>query len=74
VDFLCEFVRKVESDVDLQRAIRVCSSPAEIERIAEDLGVPIVRQQLRDASSDLCAPWWPWAEKGSSWRRAFFER
>jgi len=70
---LRSFVAAAELDCVLQQQLNAAPSPAAIVELAEEQGFLIAIKELRAASRDLCAPWWPWTEKGRAWRRAFFE-
>ena len=73
MDFL-QFVRKCESDQELQRRISLCQTPEEIIDIAKSEGFEVSFKELRDAAPDLSASYWAWSEKGMRFRVRFFAR
>ena len=69
---LVDFVRSLEASPALQQRVSQAQSPEPILALAAELGYSISRADLRAASRDLAANFWPWAAKGHAWRRAFF--
>jgi len=65
-------VRLLERDGDLGRRVAQCSQPDAIVAIAAEQGFPFTCDELRRWSRELGAPCWPWFNRGSAWRRAFF--
>ncbi len=70
---LLDFVRRVDSDPELQRLLASASSPEVIIGVAAENGYSFAVQDLRQMSRDLSAPYWPWAAKGHAFRRAWFQ-
>ncbi|MFU8886231.1 MAG: Nif11-like leader peptide family natural product precursor [Cyanobacteriota bacterium] len=70
---LDRFCRAVASSPDHQVRLQSCASPEEILAFATELQCPFSWQTLRSRSSDLAADCWPWAQKGTTWRRQFFQ-
>jgi hypothetical protein len=69
---LIDFVRSLEASSVLQYRVSQAESPEPILALAAEMGYTITRVELRAASRDLAANFWPWAAKGHAWRRAFF--
>lgn len=70
---IIEFVGIIDKDENMQLLVKAAKSPAEIIRIAESVGIKMSMNQLRYWSRELTAQYFPWAEKGSQWRREYFE-
>ncbi len=70
---LARFCRAVAASPVHQARLKACSTPEAILAMAEELDCPISWQTLRSRSSDLAADFWPWAQKGTIWRRQFFQ-
>ena len=66
------FIDALERSPEHQQRVSEAPTPQQIEALADDLGYSVSAQDLRVVSRDLCAPWWPWSEKGRAWRRTFF--
>lgn len=62
----------LENSLDYQKLVSEMTAPKQIVALAIDLGYSVSVKDLRNVSRDLCAPWWPWSQKGNAWRRAFF--
>jgi len=69
---LIAFVARVEQDATLRAAIATAATPQEIVDLAAGLSFDVALDALRQASRELSAPYWPWAAKGTLWRRQFF--
>ena len=67
------FVRLVDGDPALQARITAASAPQAILDLAAEAGHSISLVELRSASRDLSALYWPWAGRGHARRRAFFQ-
>ena len=65
----CNLIDKID---ELQSQVMAAKSVEEIIEIAASNGCNISRKNLRFWSSELKAPYFPWAEKGNEWRRNFF--
>ena len=59
-------------NLKVPQAITTAASPGVILAIAEQQGFVLTAEELREASRQLSASYWPWAGKGHGWRRAFF--
>ena len=70
---IIEFVSIVEKDESMQLLVKAAKRPVEIISLAESLGIKMSMNQLRYWSRELTAPYFPWAERGSQWRREYFE-
>jgi hypothetical protein len=70
---LARFCRTVAANPVHQARLKACSTPEAILAMAEELDCPFAWQTLRSRSSDLAADYWPWAQKGTIWRREFFQ-
>lgn len=68
------FVDHLECTPGDQQRLSMATTPAQITALAAELGFTVTVQELRQVSRELCAPWWPWSEKGNAWRRSFFRR
>lgn len=66
------FCLHVKGNPMLQADLQQVRSPIEILRLAERHGYRFSLKELRQASRDLCSPWWVWARRGHDWRRQFF--
>lgn len=66
------FVAHLESTPADQQIVSRAATPEQITALAAQLGFTVTVQELRQVSRELCAPWWPWSEKGHAWRRSFF--
>lgn len=66
------FTALLEREPDLAAQLNACSAPEQILALASSKGCPFSRDALRAQSANLAAPHWPWAGKGSTWRRDFF--
>ena len=69
---IIRFCNLVDKSKELQSQVMVSKSAEEIIEIAASNGCNISRKNLRFWSSELKAPYFPWAEKGNEWRRIFF--
>jgi hypothetical protein len=69
---LLEFCKRLESDPDLQAKVKATEKPHQIIDIALSLGLQFSVLELRVWSRELVADCFPWATKGSEWRRNFF--
>lgn len=69
---LDRFCRAVAASPAYQARLRGAASPQEILAFAAELNINFSWQTLRLCSRDLAADYWPWFQKGSIWRRAFF--
>jgi hypothetical protein len=65
----CELLKK---NNDLQSKVKKSTTAKEIIEIAASNGCEISYKELRIWSKELKAPYFPWAAKGSEWRRHFF--
>ncbi len=70
---LNRFCRAVTASAAHQARLMACSSPEDILSMAAELDCLFSRQTLRSRSIDLAADCWPWAQKGTTWRRQFFQ-
>lgn len=66
------FAVRVERDPALRRSVAVASSPSSLVGLAASLGLSITTGDLRRASRDLAAPYWPWSARGRQHRYLFF--
>ncbi|MFO7629677.1 MAG: Nif11-like leader peptide family RiPP precursor [Prochlorococcaceae cyanobacterium] len=66
------FAALVPRDPDLREQLRSCSQPDDILQLAHHKGFTICSTELREESSNLAAPHWPWSGKGLIHRRRFF--
>jgi hypothetical protein len=69
---LIAFVACADQDPELQALIAAAATPQQILDLAAGHGWVFDPAVLRQASRELSAPYWPWAAKGTSWRRQFF--
>lgn len=69
---LIAFVKALEASEALQARVKNAGSPQVILDLAAEQGWTISWAELRAASRDLAADYWPWAAKGHAFRRAFF--
>ncbi len=70
---LTAFVRCVEASGELQALIAGANGPDQILALASREGCSFTVRDLRVASRDLSASYWPWAAKGHAFRRQFFD-
>jgi len=70
---LIAFAACADQDSELQALLALAASPQEILDLAASRGFAVESDALRQASRELSAPYWPWAAKGTRWRRQFFE-
>lgn len=70
---LIAFVDLVDADPALQARIMAATSPQVILDLAAEADLVISPAELRTASRDLSALYWPWAGRGHAHRRAFFQ-
>ena len=71
---LVPFVAHAEESPQVQQRLRGLVHAIQVIDLAVDCGFALSLEELRSASRDLCAPWWPWSGRGHDWRRAFFHR
>lgn len=69
---LLAFTARVQEDLGLQQRLAKASSMAAVIRLAASLGFSLTAAELRRASRDLAAPYWPWAARGRLHRYRFF--
>ena len=74
IDAIKQFIELLDRDAEMQEFVKSANTPKKIVELAESVGVDISVKQLRFWSRELKAPYFPWAEKGSQWRREFFAR
>ncbi len=70
---LMAFVRSVEASGELQALIARANGPDQILALASREGHSFTARDLRVASCDLSASYWPWAAKGHAFRCQFFD-
>ncbi len=70
---LMAFVRSVEASGELQALVSGATGPDQILALASREGHSFTARDLRVASRDLSASYWPWAAKGHAFRRQFFD-
>jgi hypothetical protein len=70
---LIAFVHRADADPALQAQIMAATSPQMILDLAAEADLVISLAELRAASRDLSALYWPWAGRGHAHRRAFFQ-
>jgi cell wall assembly regulator SMI1 len=68
------FTRALSERPDFQRRLAACTTAEQITALAAELNCSVSTEMLRSYSRDLAADHWPWADKGTAWRRAFFSR
>lgn len=66
------FAALVPRDPELSTQLRSCSQPDDILQLAYHKGFILCSTELREESSNLAAPYWPWSGKGIVHRRRFF--
>ncbi|MFO7628854.1 MAG: Nif11 family protein [Prochlorococcaceae cyanobacterium] len=66
------FAACLDADPGMAALIRASQSPEQIVELAGSKGFAFNRQVMREQSSNLASRHWPWAGKGSAWRRQFF--
>ena len=71
---LKKFIDAIDKDESMQALTRSAKTPDRIIQIAESAGIKTSMKQLPFWSRELKASYFPWAEKGSQWRREFFEK
>lgn len=71
---LLAFAKFLEKDKDLQSKIKAAENPQQIIDISESRGFAISSLELRTWSKELTADYFPWATKGTEFRRNFFKR
>ena len=69
---LVRFVAHAEESPHLQQRLRGSAHVSQVIELAAECGFVLSLEELRSASKELCAPWWPWAGRGHAWRRTFF--
>ncbi|MFN5193762.1 MAG: Nif11-like leader peptide family natural product precursor [Cyanobacteriota bacterium] len=74
VNDLPAFSRLAATDESLKALVAAATSPAEIVALAADRGLHFSIAELREYSRNLGASHWPWANRGDSVRRAFFNQ
>jgi hypothetical protein len=71
---LIQFTKLVEANPALQSEIFGTEKPAQIVALAKSNGCVFSLETLRAVSRDLSAPYWPWASRGHTWRRSYFNQ
>lgn len=66
------FAALVPRDPALKEELRSCPHPDAILQLAYRKGFVLCSTELREESSNLAAPHWPWSGKGSIQRHRFF--
>ena len=69
---LVRFLAHAEESPHLQQRLRGSAHASQVIELAAECGFALGFEELRKASKELCAPWWPWSGRERSWRRAFF--
>ena len=69
---LVRFVAHAEESPHLQQRLRGSAHASQVVELAAECGFVVSLEELRKASKELCAPWWPWAGRERAWCRAFF--
>jgi predicted ribosomally synthesized peptide with nif11-like leader len=69
---LKEFCNALEQDSVLQAKVKAAENPQQIIDIARSIGCEFTLVELRIWSRELSGYYFPWAAKGSEWRRNFF--
>ncbi len=67
------FVKSLEKDEDLRSKIKLAENPQQMIDVAKSAGFRISPLELRTWSKELSADYFPWAAKGSDFRRNFFK-
>jgi predicted ribosomally synthesized peptide with nif11-like leader len=70
---LIAFAQRCDHDPDLQASLVAAESPETIVAIAQKADFAISFNQLKQASPDLSASYWPWSGKGFRYRARFFK-
>jgi predicted ribosomally synthesized peptide with nif11-like leader len=73
LDDLIAFTRLCDQEPALQTRLSAASSPQAVVEIAGSAGFSISLSQLKQASPDLSATYWPWSGKGFRYRAQFFK-
>ena len=69
---LVRFVAHAEESPHLQQRLRGSAHASQVVELAAECGFVLSLEELRKASKELCAPWWPWSGRERAWCRAFF--
>lgn len=69
---LRSFAVRLAADPGLAALISASQTPEQILELASSKGFEFNRQVMREQSPNLASRHWPWAGKGSPWRRQFF--
>ena len=68
------FVAHAEESPHLQQRLRGSAHASQVIELAAECGFVLSLEELRKASKELNAPWWPWSGREHSWCRAFFTK
>jgi len=68
------FIKSLSESVESQKKVKTADNPHQILEIASSMGYEIKLEELRVWSRELCADYFPWAQKGHQWRRDFFRQ
>lgn len=71
---LRRFCQLLDNDVSLQEQVQSAVTPDTLLTLAASAGFPVTASELRSWSGQLSAPYFPWAGKGTAWRRSFFDQ
>ena len=69
---LVRFVAHAEESPHLQQRLRGSAHASQVIELAAECGFMLSVEELRKASKELYAPWWPWSGRERAWCRAFF--
>ena len=69
---LVRFVAHAEESPHLQQRLRGSAHASQVVELAAECGFVVSLEELRKASKELYASWWPWTGRERAWCRAFF--
>ena len=69
---LVRFLAHAEESPHLQQRLRGSAHASQVIELAAECGFMLELKELRSASKELCASWWPWSGRDRAWRQAFF--
>lgn len=69
---LFRFTAHAEESPHLQKRLRGSAHVSQVIELAAECGFVLSLEELRKASKELVAPWWPWTGRERAWCRAFF--
>ena len=74
VSGLARFVSCADESPHLQQRLRGSAHASQVVDLAGECGIELSFEELRSASDELSASWWPWSGKSRAWCRAFFSQ